>query len=474
MKKPNIIFILADDLGPWALGTSGNKDIITPNIDEIAENGIKFDDFFCASPVCSPARASLLTGKIPSQHGVHDWIQEAEYQEDEIEYLEGQVAYTDILTENGYRCGLSGKWHLGKSSKIQKSFEHFFAHESGSGPYYDAPFYRNGKFEIAKGYVTDVITDDAILFIEKSVKIEKPFYLTIGYTAPHSPWINNHPDRYLDMYKDCKFESIPEDPRHPDAIYLTDMVDEDIHGNLSGYFAATTAMDENIGRVLKTLENLDIKKDTLIIFSSDNGFSCGQHGYWGKGNGTYPINMYDESVKVPFIVSHEGFIPKGVVSNDLISAYDFFPTILDYVGINYPLDESYPGKSFANILRNETKSISKKYVYDEYGPNRMIRSKDFKYIKRYPSGPDELYDLITDRKEYNNLIRTYDDLFQSVTNKLRFDLESWYIRYVNPEIDGAKEAVMGSGQINKAGLWSKGCISQAAADFVIRDEHKNK
>ncbi|CAM3623056.1 sulfatase-like hydrolase/transferase [Erysipelothrix urinaevulpis] len=472
MKQPNIIFILADDLGPWALGTSGNEDIITPNIDQLAEEGIKFDDFFCASPVCSPARASLMTGKIPSQHGVHDWVQDGEGLE-EIEYLEGQVAYTDILTQHGYRCGLSGKWHLGKSSKVQKSFDHFFAHKSGSGPYYNAPFYRNGKFEIAEGYVTDVITDDAIHFINETHTMDKPFYLSVAYTAPHSPWINNHPQEYLDLYKDCAFKSIPDDQRHPDAIYLTDMVEEDLHGNLSGYFAATTAMDTNIGKIIDTLNDLGIKKDTLIIFSSDNGFSCGQHGYWGKGNGTYPINMYDESVKVPFIVSHEGYTPKGLVSKELLSAYDFFPTILDYVGIDYELDNSYPGKSFASSLRTGS-STKRDYVFDEYGPNRMIRSEDYKYIKRYPVGPDELYNLNEDPKEYNNLIKEYKDMYHEVANVLRFDLERWFFKYVNPEIDGAKEAVYGSGQVNKAGLWSKGKVSHADADFVIREEHKSQ
>ena len=113
-KKPNIVFILSDDQGAWAMGCSGNEEIITPNLDRLAAEGMRFENFFCESPVCSPARASLLTGRIPSQHGVHDWIRDDNKKQEDIEYLAGQTAYTDILAQEGYVCGLSGKWHLGR------------------------------------------------------------------------------------------------------------------------------------------------------------------------------------------------------------------------------------------------------------------------------------------------------------------------------------------------------------------------
>ena len=137
VKKPNIILLLSDDQGEWAMGCSGNHEIITPNIDRIAREGRRCKNFFCASPVCSPARATLLTGRIPSQHGVHDWLRDDNKKQEEIEYLKGQTGYTDILSRNGYVCGLSGKWHLGKSSTPQKGFDYWFAHKSGGGPYYN-------------------------------------------------------------------------------------------------------------------------------------------------------------------------------------------------------------------------------------------------------------------------------------------------------------------------------------------------
>lgn len=281
-KNMNIIFILSDDQGAWALGSSGNQEIITPNLDRLAEEGMRFENFFCASPVCSPARASLLTGRIPSQHGIHDWIRTDHKKQEEIEYLKGQTAYTDLLAQNGYVCGLSGKWHLGKSSVPQKSFSHWLAHKAGGGPYYNAPFYRDGKLIDDPRYATDIITEDAISFM-KEYATKQPFYLHVGYTAPHSPWLNNHPKEYTDLYKDCPFTSCPMDgPVHPDSVYLTREVLEDLRANQIGYYAATTAMDDQIGRIMEQVDRLGIREHTLVIFSSDNGFSCGQHGFWGK------------------------------------------------------------------------------------------------------------------------------------------------------------------------------------------------
>ena len=463
-KKPNIIFILSDDQGMWSMGCAGNKEIITPNLDRLASEGMLFDNFFCASPVCSPARASLLTGRIPSQHGVHDWLRNDNKKQEDIEYLRGMKAYTDVLAENGYICGLSGKWHLGNSAKPQKSFSHWFAHKSGGGPYYNAPLYKDGVLYNEPRYVTDVITDDALEFIDENAG-KQPFYLTACYTAPHSPWVNNHPKEYTDLYKDCPFDSIPKEKEHPDSIYLTKEVAKDLRSNLIGYFAAVTAMDANIGRIIDKVESLGIREDTLIVFTSDNGFSCGHHGFWCKGNGTFTINMYDSSVKVPFIASQPGIIPENMVCDALVSAYDFMPTLLNYVGIEDYEDETLPGRSFADALKGlDFEQDDKIIVLDEYGPNRMIRNKEFKYIKRYPYGPDEMYDLINDPDEKNNLL--LKDSHDELAAELRYELEAWFSKYVNPEIDGAKEAVYGSGQINLAGLWSKGEVSHSCDDYI--------
>ena len=143
-KKPNIILILSDDQGCWSLGCAGNREIRTPNIDSLAKEGVRFENFFCTSPVCSPARASILTGRIPSQHGVHDWIRvgSGEHGNDKpVAYLEGMPGYTDFFADAGYTCGISGKWHLGATAFPQKSYKHWFVNVAGSGTYRDAEVY---------------------------------------------------------------------------------------------------------------------------------------------------------------------------------------------------------------------------------------------------------------------------------------------------------------------------------------------
>ena len=163
-RRPNILFILTDDQGYWALGCAGNKEMRTPQLDRIAAGGIRFENFFCASPVCSPARASILTGRIPSQHGVHDWIRvgnstvETESGGKLIQYLKGQTAFTEVLVEQGYTCGLSGKWHLGDSHHPQKGFSFWFTHSGGGSPYRNAPMVRDGEAYREPRYVTDAIT----------------------------------------------------------------------------------------------------------------------------------------------------------------------------------------------------------------------------------------------------------------------------------------------------------------------------
>lgn len=452
-EQPNIVCILSDDLGPWALGCAGNHEIHTPHLDQLAAEGVRFTNFFCTSPVCSPARASLLTGRMPSQHGVHDWIREGSIGERTIEYLQDQTAYTEILAANGYICGLSGKWHLGDSIKPQKGFSHWYVHQEGGSAYYDAPMIRDGKMINEPDYLTDVITEDAVQFLDRQSG-SQPFYLSVHYTAPHSPWIDNHPKDIVDLYNDCKFETCPQEPKHPWSIKTAPWSDDPLE-NLKGYFAAVTAMDHNIGRIMDKLEDMGIREQTLICFMSDNGFNCGHHGIWGKGNGTFPQNMFDTSVKVPAIFSHPGFIPQGRVCDELVSAYDFMPTLLAYVGLDYQDADKLPGRSFLPLLLGEDGNGREEVViFDEYGPVRMIRSREWKYVHRYPYGPHEMYDLVNDPNEQNNLVDSPEVQQQREAMKAR--LEQWFVHYADPARDGTREAVTGYGQIELAGPAGQG------------------
>ncbi len=456
-NRPNIVFILTDDQGYWSLGCYGNEEIHTPNLDRLAQRGTRFDNFFCVSPVCSPARASLMTGRIPSQHGVHDYLcgGNGGSTQTAIEYLKGQTGYTDILAANGYTCGLSGKWHLGDGLHPQKGFSFWYTHQKGGGPYYNAPMIRDGKYVEEKEYITDVITDEALKFIDREKHKDNPFYLSVHYTAPHSPWIDCHPKQYTDLYENCEFKSCPQGEPHPWAKLGVISGYDRPRESLIGYFAAVTAMDANVGRILNKLEEEGLTEDTLVIFSSDNGFNCGHHGVWGKGNGTFPLNLYDSSVKVPFIVSQPGHLPEGAVCEDMCSGYDFMPTLLDYLGMENPEAEKLPGTSFLSSLTGEKTDDEKTVVvFDEYGPARMIRSKEYKYIHRVPFGPDEFYDLKNDPNEDVNLIDKPE--CQELIGEMKRRMDTWFLRYANPEIDGSREPVLGGGQKDLAGMWGPG------------------
>jgi choline-sulfatase len=468
IDRPNIIFILSDDQGPWAMGCAGNGEIQTPHLDALAASGLRADNFFCSSPVCSPARASLLTGMIPSQHGVHDWLaagnttsgHEPARNGELIEYLKGTPGYTDLLAAAGYECGISGKWHLGDSHHPQKGFGFWKVHAKGGGPYYDAPMVAGSDVARQPGYVTDVITDNAIAWLEDTKNSANPFYLSVHYTAPHSPWSReNHPaDLYDEYFNHCAFASVPDGLFAPDWVKYKSIPVNDPKArreNLSGYFAAVTAMDRNIGRLVAWLKTNSLLEETIVIFTSDNGMNMGHHGVYGKGNATFPMNMFEESVKVPFIVSHSGSITPGSLSSRLLSQYDFMPTLLEYAEIENPNDEALPGRSFASVLRNAPTSTSDQVVvFDEYGPVRMVRTDRWKYVHRYAYGPNELYNIGEDPLETHDLAGSR--AWRNVEKQMRERLFEWFRRYVDPRRDGAAEIVTGSGQLGLCGEFSGG------------------
>jgi arylsulfatase A-like enzyme len=318
--------------------------------------------------------------------------------------------------------------------------------------YYDAPMVDERRLCTGKGYLTDELTTIGIAFLEAEAGRPEPFWLSLNYTAPHYPWIDSHPDEYTRLYEDCPFASIPEEPPHPWSAGGNPATDEG-HGNrrdsLIGYFAATTAMDAGIGRVMSRLDELGLVESTLVIFMSDNGMNCGHHGIWGKGNGTRPQNMYDTSVKVPCIMAQPGRIPEARVVSDLVSAYDIYPTLLAYLAL--PDDDGSirrPGRSYAPLLQGRPQPSQEAIVvFDEYGPVRMVRTHDWKYVQRHPDGPHELYDLRADPGERRNLIDARDHA--AVQDELRRTLSDWFERYSDPEIDGTRWSVTGAGQLRR-------------------------
>ena len=467
----NIVFILADDMGPWAMHCAGTPELHNPNLDRIAREGLRFTDFYCASPVCSPARASILTGRMPSAHGVHDWIRSGNVdpvryaqagrenpsggyadEGEPIAYLDGMPAYTYLLKAAGYTCALSGKWHLGHSVRPQHGFDSWYTLGKGGCCYYHPDVVENGEITVRHGeYVTDLITDRACADIRRLANQAQPFYLSVHYTAPHSPWgSDQHPKKWIDFYDSCAFPSIPDVPDDPDMVTGPVYGTPTRHGNLRGYFAAISAMDEGVGRIVEALEANGVLDDTLLIFTADNGMSMGHHGIWGKGNGTFPCNMYDTAVKVPFLLRCPALVEEpGRVIDAMVSACDLFPTFAELVGGEYP--EGLPGVSFLPVLQGAP-GREDVIIVDEYGPVRMLRTREWKYVHRYPFGPHCLFDLVNDPDEAHNLA---DDPAQAqrITD-MRLRLERFFLTYADPAMDGRREGATGSGQLCRAGLYA--------------------
>ena len=460
--RPNLLFILTDDQGAWAMGCAGNMEIRSPNLDRLAREGIRFDNFFCTSPVCSPARASILTGRIPSQHGVHDALMwqsdtsnaglDREVPADRVQFLLGMPTYAELLRDRGYDTCLSGKWHLGDGLEPRCGFDTWNPMPYGGTNYFNVPVVADGRLDKHATYATELFTDNALKFLAQQVSEARPFCLAVHYTAPHKPWgRENHPRTLWDEYYErCPFDSVPgPDEPLPVGFHAGAVDAETRRQHLAGYFTAIEGMDQHVGRLLDWLEDQDLRSNTLVVFMSDNGMNMGHHGLYGKGNATWPQNMFDTSVKVPCLISRPGHVPENRINTDLLSQYDWLPTLMEYTGTPECIPDGLPGRSFSPLLDGrpigERQSI---YVYDEYGPVRMIRSEEWKLIWRYPAGAHELYNVAEDPEERVNLFgqRGYADRIRS----LRRELDDWFASYVDPGLDGSRRPITGRGQLDHA------------------------
>ncbi len=438
MKKPNIVFILADDMGQWAMGCSGNEDVFTPNLDKLALEGTRFDNFFCASPVCSPARASILTGSIPSEHGVHDYLSHGNLEGEKRKgkfvtpkkYIEHLTSYTELLQQDGYRCALSGKWHLGDSINAQSGFNQWYTIGRGGCNYMDPDIVNEGEIQRPQQYVTDLITQNAKQNIDNFAQDkDTPFYLSVHYTAPHSPWgKDQHKPEHWNMYDKTTFTSTPDEAYHPLLTFSAKSAKgEGRKKVLRGYYTAITAMDEGIGEIVQQLKDRGVYDDTIIIFTADNGMNMGHHGLYGKGNATYPQNLLDTSVKIPFIMAYKGKIQPAQINSNLFSHYDIMPTLIDLLELKGKVKQELIGKSFAPILRGETQKDGSIVIIGEYGMSKMIRTKEYKLIIRDKGFYDEFYDLSADPDEKNNLIKneTLKPIMQKMKTELMDKIENY-------------------------------------------------
>ncbi len=423
-RPTNVVFVLTDDQAPHTLGVYGNHEIQTPNCDRLARGGSLLTRAFCTTPVCSPSRATLFTGQTPSQHGIHDWVRDENEGEKAHAFLADEATFTEVLAENGYRVGLSGKWHMGDNARPQEGFDYWFAMPTGGNRYQNPPMYWQGEKQEYQGYTTDVVTDKALEFIDQSK--DDPFFCFVSYNAPHTPY-SGTPDKYLDLYRDSKFETFPGEPLNEPIAHNLSKRNVGNRESKMHYYAMISAIDHNVGRIASKLDELGLTEDTLIIFLSDHGFMLEHHGLWGKGNTSWPYNMFDESMLVPAFFHHPGVIPAGRSIGISTSFYDFAPTVLDYLGLP-PLDAGKPlaGRSYAPALRGAEMEWGDNAVYGEYQYCRMIRDEQWKYIHRTEGFDSELYDLQNDPGERRNLAA--DPAHEGRRAGLKQKMDQWFAR----------------------------------------------
>ena len=441
--SPNILLFLTDDHAQWANGAYGNREILTPNLDALAETGILMQNAYTPTPVCSPGRACLLTGRFSSQHGIHDYLGGAEGMDiDAYPWLAEETVLPEILHDAGYATYLSGKWHLGSENHPQGGFDHTFTH-GNAYPFTHGgrrTFYEDGRPVEMTGYKTRIFTEKAIQYLRER-NPEKPFYLQVGYIATHNPW-EGHPERLAEHYRKCSFEDLPSGEAYPFGIQNLESTFDyrlDPHESRAQYYAAVTQIDEGVGQILDELEALSLREDTLIVYTADHGLNCGQHGIWGKGNGTLPLNMVEESVRVPLILNHPAHFTARQRRPEFVDHTDLFQTILDVAGV--PLDpafraeKNYPGRSFAlGLTSSDPLEGWKQVQIGEYGDVRMARDARYKLVRRYPDGPNELFDLHSDPRERINRFDAPE--CQPVVEQLTRELDAFFEKYADPVKNG--------------------------------------
>jgi len=440
--RPNVVFILTDDQRADAMSCAGHPFLRTPHIDKLASEGVRFTNAFVTTSLCSPSRASILSGLYAHTHGVSNNF---------TDYPAGLNSYPLQLQKQGYKTAYIGKWHMGEDNDAARpGFDYFVTHK-GQGNYFDTEFNFGGDRgrKVVSGYYTDGVTELAKEWLAEQ-KSDQPFCLIIGHKAPHTPF--TPAPRHADIYKDITV-GYPGSAFHLEGKpgWVQQRIDtwHGIYGPIYGfrkefpdsspfdvehfsefakaYTASILAVDDSVGQVYSTLQSMGCLDDTVLIFTSDNGFFLGEHGMSDKRT------MHEASIKVPLIVRYPAKAAAGTIMNHQVLNIDFAPTILELCSA--PPMQGIHGLSWAPLLDNPEAPWRDGWYYEynyekqfPYTPNvRGIRTNEWKYI-RYPHGdgsPDrhmaELYHLPSDPDEANNLIN--NPVYHQQAAQLRERLE---------------------------------------------------
>jgi arylsulfatase A-like enzyme len=469
-ERPNILYIMSDDHAAHAITAYGgiyDDYLQTPNIDRIAKEGVKFNNVFCTNAICGPSRAAILTGKYSHANGYYKNESGGKFNAD-------QWTFPQALQESGYKTALVGKWHLGTEPR---GFDYFKYHnnQGQQGFYYNPVYNDNGEQVTEEGYATNLTADFAMDWLNGNKDGEEPFLMMLQFKAPHRNW--DPDEKYKDLFGN---QALPYPPTFNDDYKSrlktagdTDMTMDYLNrrdmkltppeglsdkekgqwlraGNQRGqeegwlpndsmsvdearrwkyqryikdYLACVKSVDDNIGRVLQYLDDNGLAENTVVVYTSDQGFYLGDHGWFDKRF------MYEESLRMPFVLRYPAFAEKQFDNNDIISNVDFAPTLLDLAGV--PIPEDIHGKSFAqNIAGNTSEDWQKTMYYHYYEfpfwhhvqPHYGIRGQRYKLIHfYYDIDVWEFYDLEKDPNELNNAID--DATYTSVISDMKLEIQ---------------------------------------------------
>lgn len=449
-RRPNILVFLTDDHGQWAQHAYGNSELRTPHLDRLAALGTRMTQAFTPCPVCSPARASFFTGRMPSQHGIHDWLQE---QHDALTHpgLRGQTLISELLKNAGYHTGLVGKWHCGRTREPHPGFDRWFSYWVSQYPHRGTQHFSDqGRLVIEHGEQSPLLTERALEFLnnhrrQAKTRSDQPFFLFVSYVDTHSPH-KNAPDDLVRQYRNATFRDIPPEkfqPCHGKALIPEGTNRQRQNQRRQEYYGAVSSLDREVGKIMAELEATGQRDDTLIVYTSDHGLNCGQHGMWEKGNGTLPQNFLEESIRVSCTLSWPaGGIRQNATCADLVNHCDLWATLLELAGATPDAQTAArihsPGRSYLSQLRGDLVRNWRRAIISEYGNARMIRTGRYKLIRRYPYAgvrfPDELYDLHTDPRETINHYEA--SALRDTIHNLSNELDRFFAQYTVPGHSG--------------------------------------
>lgn len=465
-KQVNVLLIMTDNQPADLLGCYQNHEIFTPNLDRLALQGMQFQNAFCPNGMCSPSRASMLTGLMPSQHGIHTWLDDRVMEEwpEQWNAIEEFVTLPEILKSQGYKTALIGKYHVGMPFQPQNGFEHWVTFPHGHTlDFWNNTIIDNGRQYTYPGHSVDCFTEKAIEYIQgHDSKSDPPFFLFLTYNAPygHKPAIQGLArNRFAQLYENCRMKTVPREGLSPETIKRYDLKKHQTGGGidysdelstpndltaLRNYYSQMSMVDNGVGKVLAALQRQGLNKDTLVIFTSDHGFSLGHNGFWGHGQATWPANTHRAAFSIPLLVRHTNHIAPQQTSSLMVNSIDLFATILDYLGLSQvEINENTPARSFTPLLQGEKISWDNA-VFMEQEETRAIRTDKWLYMKRFQGSrhypfEDALFDLERDRDEKQNLINEPD--VSDIGNELNVRIDAFFKQYAHPKYD----------------LWQGGC-----------------